>query len=369
LTSAVEGFAVNTPDIVDAVKRASRVAPKSGSSFDTCQGLQFEIQGTSLVVKASDGDTNYRQQIPLIKASTTMLPFRLPSRVLASYMGQLPTGEGSVCEVTRELNAPRVAIATEVSSGQFGVIVTDGFPQFTAFAEDLSFTDVEGLADQLGRVSWACSRDSVPLDGVHFDGEWLVATNRSVIARVRCPIELEEPVTAPLASVASALTGYKGPVRLAISDRLHLSPDDDIEVSTTLYTQPYPDVQEAIERLCEGGRPTQINRDALIAALGRIISLVSEDRYTPADFTVDGHELRITAEISSLGRVEEVIVMEDDLQGEPLTLRLNPKMIRHALESAGGVNVTVEWPESEGFKPVRISNGSTFEAVVMIIKR
>lgn len=351
---------VDTPDLIDAVSRAARVSPKRGAAFDIAAGIQFEVAPPWLLVKASDLDVTYRQRVKLLGQDGALEAFRLPAAVLAAWMVQLPTGEGSQVEMRVERN--KVNVASEASKAQFTRIEGTSFPQFNEF-DPTDLTEVDSLGLRLRQVSWACDRDSVPLSGVHIDGEFLFGTDKAKMARVDCIVPVDRPVTAPLSTVASALRGNNGPVAMAVQDeKLLLMPDADTQITSTLYGAEYPDVR-ALEPRVANNTPTKVSRSSFQAALGRILALCKSERYPLMEMHIDGVELHLSTEIDELGRVEEVVTLETGLLGE-FSIKFTPTLLTGALEACTSETVTFSWPESP-LMPIKIEDGRGFQCIAM----
>jgi len=358
-----EQFTMNTPDLIDAVSRAARIAPKRGHEFDVAAGIRFSTEGGKLVVKASDLSTNYRQQAPLLEGDFE--PFRCPSGVLANWISHLPTGEGSVTQVRLLRDEQRVTFTSETSKAKFGLIMGESFPEFKVFGGG-ELAEVDGLAERLRQVSWACHRDSIPLSGIHIDGDFLVGCDTAKIAEVECVVPVDRPVTAPLTGVANALRGNRGPVGIRVDDRfLYLAPDPDIQITTTLYEASYPNIQFLRDKTTENVE-TQVVADAMQAALARINSLCSAERYPTVTMQLDGTAMRLSASIEELGEVEELLEFEVGLNDQKIEVNFTPTTLAEIGAAANGTLLTVAWPKNlDPLQPLRITDKAGFNCIAM----
>lgn len=357
-------FIVNTPDLVDAVRKASRIAPKRGHAFDVAAGVQFSNEGGALVVKASDLDTHYRQEI-VVPALNEFDPFRVPSAVLAGWVAHLPTGESSQTTVAVDPATKKAKFVSETSKAEFSLILGDSFPKFAKFDVD-ELTEVEGLGQHLRRVSWACHKDSVPLCGVHIDGERLVGCDTARMAEVLCSVPVDHPVTAPLTGVANALSGHLGAVGLAVKEgRLHLAPDAETQITTTLYEVPYPNV-ERLRTITESNVETTVDVGTLKDALARISSISARERYPLVTMRLDGTSMRFQLSIAELGDVEELFEFNKGLDGDSINMMFTPGSLLEMANASTSATLTIAWPEDlSGLKPIRVTDGQGFTCIAM----
>ena len=358
---------VDTPDLIDAVQKANSIAPKRGSAFDKAAGIRFEVQPPFLLVKATDLDTSYRCQVLLVHHGENLPePFRVPASVLAAYLTQLPTGEESTTVITPAPADHKVTFESGDCRARFTTITGDSFPMIDEF-DTTDMAEVDTLAAQLRRVSWACSRDSVPLDGIHISGSQLVGCDHSKIAVVDCPVPVDEPVTAPLAGVTAALRGHKGPVTMAVLDKkLLLMPDPDVQFATTLYAAAYPKV-DMLLGLAEGNTSTWVHRAVLDEALARINALCGGERYPVMNIELFDDQLALEADIKELGRVEEAVTLEHGLPpGDEISIRLDPAKLASAIGATSSPTIEITWPVGRPNKPIQVRDERLGYSVVLM---
>lgn len=357
-----EGFTANTPDLIDAIMKASRIAPKRGYAFDIAGGIRFESLGDKIVVKASDLDTNYRQEIP---GEGDFESFRIPSSVITSWVAALPTGEGSQINITISRDEQKVSFFSETSKATFSLVTGESFPEFEEY-DPSALGEIDNFAGRLRQVSWACHRDSVPLSGVHIDGDYLVGCDQARMAEVECSVPVDAPVTAPLTGVSSALRGHKGPVGVAVSDKkLYLSPDHDTQITSTLYEAVYPDIG-TLRKMVEGVRETSVLSDVLTASMSRINALCSQERYPAVEMSLEGTSMHLRATVSELGDVEEMLEFETGLGSDSIALKFTPTTLADIATAADGSVITIGWPgDLSPLKPIRVTDGQGFNCIAM----
>jgi DNA polymerase III sliding clamp (beta) subunit (PCNA family) len=357
---------VDTPDLMDAVRKAATVSASRGAARDIAAGIQFSVQNNKLLVKATDLETTYRCEVDLIElVGLAPEPFRLPAAVMAKYLAQLPMGQDSRITIT-----PRYDLKVELECGEcratFSTITGDSFPLIDAFDVD-QMGEVDGLAHRLRQVSWACHADSEPLSGIHIDGKRLIGCDKAALALVDCVVPVDLPLTAPLSGVAAALRGHNGPMSMALrGNKLLLVPEPDTQFGTTTYATQYPNVQPLID-LTQSNRVTLVSKEYLEAALSRINALCAGERYPRLDIMVDGNKINLESRVDQLGLVEDAAFMEDELE-DVLEISFNPSTFATAVSHASSTTLLIAWPNSDtGF--VRIEDGAGYTAVLCPIKR
>ena len=362
---------VDTPDLMDAVRKAATVSAARGAARDKAGGIQFEVQPPDLLIKATDLETTYRCAIPLVNFEGHLPdPFRLPAAILAKYLAQLPMDPGSRVTITFRNFDSKVQLECGASKATLAVIAGE-FPTINAF--DLSgLGEVDGLAHKLRQVQWACHPDSEPLSGVHIDGKRLIGCNQASLATVACEVPVDEPLTAPLGGVTAALRGHAGPMGLALQGRkLLLVPEPSTQFGTTTYATSYPDIDQVIAHT-NSNRVTLISKELLSGALARINAMCSDERYPRLDIYIEGKTINLETHVDQIGKVEDVAYMEDELEYE-LDFSLNPETLATAVGHASSTTLLIAWPpesltqQSKGF--VRIEDGNGYLACLAPIKR
>lgn len=360
-------FTVDTPDLIDAVQKANSIAPKRGPAFDRAAGIRFEVQPPYLLVKATDLDTSVRCQIRLAHHGEQLPePFRVPAGILAAYLTQLPTGENSQTEITPWPDDHKVTFESGDCRARFTTITGDSFPAIDAFDMD-DLREVDGLAGRLRQVSWACERNSVPLDGIHIDGSRLVGCDHSKIALVECAVPVDSAVTAPLAGVTAALRGHSGPVSIAVIDqKLLLVPEPDVQFATTLYAAEYPAVDQVVS-LAEGNTPTIVQQSVLGEALARINALCAGERYPKMTIELFDDQLMLECDITEIGRVEETLELEQGLPADgSISIALDPSKLAEAVNATSSTTIEITWPVGRPNKPIQINDRRAGYSVVLM---
>lgn len=357
------GFTVDAADLIDAVTKAAVVSPSRGAAFVISAGILFELQGEKVLVKATDAETKYRAEIPALAPNGSPEPFRVPSTVVSGWLSRLPTSANSTVTFVVRPEQAKVEISCGKSNAKFTLIQDDTFITIDAF-DPSSLLEVPDLAGKLRRVSWACG-SKPPLDGIHIDGSKIVAVGHGGAAWVEAQVPVTAPITAQFSAVSMALRGHSGSVSLGVEGtRLHLMPDAVTQYSTSIYAQPFPNV-DLVTPSDDALNWTEIDKTALSQALGRINALAGQDKEIGSvDILVDGDQLFCEATVDEYGRVEEDLGFNVPHESDSLQVRFNPRLLQHAIDNCGGSISRIGWQESN-IKPIKITDGHGYTVVLM----
>lgn len=358
-------FTCETATLTDAVQRAARVAPTKGDAWDKAGGIQIELVGKTVVLRATDLQVTYLQRV-----STDGAPdddgetiWRLEASLLSRFMATLPMGEGSRVTLSDTDNS-RVLLECGLTTATFTRIMGDSFPQWDAF-HPADLVDVPDLAFRLKQVAWAVDRDSAPLDGIHINGKELIGCDRAKMAFAACDVPVDEPITVPMSSVASAIRDSGALAMRVEDDKLLVMPDEDTQVTSVVYAQPYPDVGRVRDLVANAPHETKLPILATLNVLQRAMTMCQGERYPLARFTfIDASSLQVTIDVPELGVVEDYVEI-DGGPDEEFIIWFTPDNIVNALTQCGGNTATLRFgPTNMSPFEIKGDNG-VFECVIM----
>lgn len=357
-------FVVDTPDMIDAVRRAASIAP---SHDEHLSGVRIEVQGSHVLVKACDRETTYRAQIPLRSSEGIIDPVRLPASVLSAYLQRLPVTTDSTVEFVILNDERMVRIGTQDCRLKLHVVEdTETFPTINAFDPD-GLVEVEALASKMNQLTWACDRKQPPYDGIHLSGTYLETTDKFSMARVACHIPLDRPITAPLTGATESMRGYKGSVHLGVrDDKLLVMPDPDLQFRSVVYQLPWPPTARVYDLIMESNRQTVVDKRPILEALSRVQALSSEQKSPRVMVHAFENWMNLEVDVPQVGKVSESIDLTQSIDGEPLKFGIKPSVWSRALEAAETDQVTIGWP-TQLRHPMYLSDGRGFEAAIALI--
>lgn len=358
--------------LADAIIKAARIAPNKGAAFDKAAGIHMEVRpdDKAVIVKATDLEVTYRQIVPVqeVKADRVLF-WRVPSNLLSGLMSQINVGGGSTITLVDPGDS-----AIRIISGNLKVKLQmqdpADFPNWEPFNSD-NMADANDFAQKVAQVSWACAKkNNQILSGVHIDGESLIGCDTNVAAIVPCKVPLQKEVTVPLWTVTPILAKASD-VRLAATDKtLNIHLDKETQATSRLLEGAYPNVK-GLHRTDYTGK-VKFHRAATLEAVNRLLVVAREDRKMPTvKLTFNPGLVRTCTfdlQVEDKGRIQDTIEVTGTYD-EPFEIYFTPSLFVPAIESSKEDQVEMEYGHPErtlaSMKPVRISDGTGYEALVM----
>lgn len=353
--------------LVSALNKAASVSPKKGAAFDKAAGVVLEVRGSSespiVVVKATNLDVYYMEWIEAVEIDGPDESWRIPSHMFASIIGSLPLGSGQT--VTLESENRKLSLKSGRMKSKFNLIDVEYYPPWSSFdPEDL--TEVKGLGKRLKQVEWAASKtmNEIPLSGIHFDGEYLITTDRYRLAKVPLSIEGIEPFTIP-AGVFGTLFTNTDEVSIGASDRqVLIMPDEYTQIRAIMYDSEYP----AVGRLMKTDQPVRIKvkKQSLLEVINRATLIVGHERFPTLKLFFGKGEIAAFMENPEVGMLGDVAPLGDSqAQHDRVEIRYTPKNILDAIENAPSEEISIGYDPSEPSRPMHIEGGSGYNVWVV----
>lgn len=325
-----------TTTLADALTKAARVAPKAGPAFSSAAGLLLEINTNvdePLVVKATDNEVTYRQRINALDVNGEPITWRVPV-----LLAEIVTGMTGA-EVT--LNVDEKTGRLEVKSGRKKArlpLVTGGtFPVINKFDPKL-VAQVDDLAHRIGQVQWCTMKDlGTPcLAGINITGTELRTTDREKAVTVPCVMPVTQHITVPLTVVATMI-GQLSELKVGADEHhLLLMPDDDTQITSTIYSGDFPTV-ERIQRADHSVIVT-LSKAEVVAAIQAMQSIAKEDKLPVLRLTFGDGVVGLYVSGGEIGELEDEVSCEGN--GEGFVLYVTPRNFLGAVTNAGVDRVT-----------------------------
>lgn len=368
--------------ISDAVQKAARVAPSKGPAFDRAAGIIFEIhqEDKTVIVKSSDLDVSYRQEVSFLSSEGEDLTWRMPSVLLSKLFASLPMGSGAQVQFIDKQDGSGVYIKSGKFVGKLSLMDANTFPSVEMFGTD-GMLPANEFASRAEQVAWAAEskRDSA-LGGVHIDGENIVGCDKYALAIVPCEIPVETPVTVPLSNIAGLLKGASDVRLKATKEHLQLSLDAETQAQALLVSPElkYPPYRKLMREPEECFGTMIVNKTEFKEALTRQMSLVATEKQPrlSIEWSGDGmfKEVILDVNVPQVGRFREAIMAlereENMTFDSKFSQTYTPSKVVQACEVARGDLLIMSFGSKDEYsdkKPLRLADASGFVCFIMPI--
>lgn len=341
----------------EAINRANRVSPKKGPAWDKAHGIIIEHDPAvgDVVIRSTDLQVYYREIInDVIKVESTE-PFiwRLDAGLFDGVIRNLPI-EG---ELTMKQGEGDTHVNLKCGRKKANLILmpdTDSFPSLEFPEVDERFINANGLGNSLKQVGWACDATSPLLQGVHFDGETIVATDKYKSVKVPFQLDCSQPFTVPLAMLSGVLSNLPGEFRLyAADDKMHLAIGEEIQITTTVLDGEFPPVRKLKEE--DFKYSVEVPRQELSDMISNQLVLVQRERFPRVQFDLENNELMVAMFIPSVGDMEDFISVP--WPHEPLHIEFTPDYVIKALSGSNAKTVELNFDSSKAAMVIKDNEG------------
>ena len=360
--------------LASAVARAARVAPTKGTAFDKAAGILMTVRPDDVNVACDVRSTNL--EVDLVEAVDTIgidsteteIRWRLPSALLSGLMSALPVGTGKTVTFRQERNTIHIDSGKMKASLQ--LLPSADYSTWDRFDPE-GLQPVEGFAQRIASVSWACAKDSIPLSGVRIDGEYLLATDRYRMARVPCKVPVAEPITVPLDVLGPILRTVEDAKVEATSRHLRIMPDAYTQIKAILFDADYPQVERVMNMDADFDAAVIVDREALRSAIQRIMVVTARgDRYPLIRLTFTPDAIGLFTRAESIGEIEDEIDAEPDTDLTPdgsmeFVVHFTPNFLSDALGGTDKPKVKISFTSTSPRRMVKFTDNEGYEAWVM----
>lgn len=331
-----------TATIADAVGKAARIAPSKGVAFDKSAGIVLEIEpGSGIVVlRASNLEVTYREEVRALEVGDEAARWRLPSELFADVLAGLPIGSGASTSLTADPKSGWIHLKSGRRRSRFSQIHGD-FPEFPKF-DDTGLEAVPDFAMRVKQAAWAADKAQPPWSGVHIDGETITATDRYRLVRVPCAVPIEQPITVPMTILTPILRDTMMTRLKAEERRLLLMPDEYTQITSAIFDATYP-TKERLEGVARKDFMAQIelDRQEFLDTLSAMLVMVKSERYPRMHMDFHAGELQLFMQVPDKGEIEDTI--EVAYSGEDFHIEVTPQYLTHALNASSRPKVTMKF--------------------------
>lgn len=366
--TAISTITFETAAFADVIKKAEKVAPKKGAAFDKAAGIliQFDPAGVPLaVVKATNLNLFSMEWVNVADMSGEPATWRLPSFLLAHVVSSLPIDSGKTVTMYSEASGHNTII--HLKSGRtkvrFHPIDHVYYPPWGAFDPDHMFP-ANDLGGRISQVEWAASGSDATLSGVYLDGEYAIATDKFRLARVPLLIpELEEPIVIP-SGVLGSILRPTGETQIGSSGQmLHIMPDEHTQIKSVIMDVKYPNVSKITSR--EFDNSILLSRDALIAAINRVLPFGAGDRVAPLKMFFGRGEIAVFMQNEEVGQIGDVVEVPGYADHDRFESHFTPKNLMDALNKSPNDKISLMYNVGQGKGLFKVDDNAGYEAWVM----
>lgn len=352
--------------IQDVIGKAVKIAPTRGSKFEKAAGILITIDADkrTVSVQATDTEVFYTEFVDFVDIEGPSTKWLIPSQVLGGVCSGLQIGSGKQITWTSE-DGRILNMASNKLRVKLNMMQTHHYPEWDSFDPD-ELEMVTGFGDLVTLVMWAAAKDSdPPMSGVHFNGDFVVATDRYRLVRV--PLDSDaiyKPITVPVNSFVP-LGKILHDARVGVIDgHLCMMPDDSTQIKTVIYGGDYVSYERVFD--FEHSNSLEIKRTPLIEMMNRAMVMTGAERVPTLRMYIGQEEVACFMEQQELGMLGDVIDVPGQAAHKRIKLKFTPKNIIEALSNAPSEKVTIHYnTDLTKTKPVKIDGGSGYIAMVM----
>lgn len=364
MTSVV--FEVAT--IADAIRKAERVAPRTGQAFDKAAGIVFDIAPATaapVVVRATNLDVYSMEWVDVLEADGEATSWRMPSGLLAAVVGSLPIGSGKTVKFQEVSSGhhSQVVVTSGRMTAKFNLMRVDYYPEWGAFDPDRLAMSAD-IGGRIQQVEWAAGKGEPPINGLHMDGERILATDRYRLAMADLPIPgLEEPITVP-AGVLGSVLKQVGDIRIGVDgEQLLIMPDEHSQFRVIMYGVKYPGMGKVINK--EFSHSIEINRNSLTDVMKRASNFSGAERDPMLTCYLGKEEFAVMLTNDEVGLLGDVVEIPGQAEHDRFKVCFTPKNIIDPIEKAPSDKITLHYNYGEPKAPFKIDGGSGYIAFAM----
>jgi DNA polymerase III sliding clamp (beta) subunit (PCNA family) len=273
---------VENASFADVIKKANSVAAAKGEAFDKAAGIVIQHDpevGTR--IRATNLELFYTEWIDAIDAPNEKVAWRVSSRFISAIAGGLPIGSGKTVTLSSEPTDGMVALRSGRITSMLPKLNVNSYPEWGVFDPD-ALTPCNGFGHAIDKVEWAAARDGgVPLSGIHFTGEMVIATNRYLLGAMPLELAAPEPFTVPGSVMAQLVKSNdtSGTTLVALdpaTKKLFVMPNQHSQIQVVTYAVPFPNIEPIFAR--RGESTLRVGKQDLLSLLQRTESLSNIDR-------------------------------------------------------------------------------------------
>lgn len=355
--------------LADAVQKAAIFQASKGSGFDKAGGIVIEVAPmVGARIRATDLNVTFDQNVATISVAgdSESATWRVPA-LLSTVLSKIPIVTGATVTLSSTDGDPNLHIISGKSKGRLKMFDASlGFPEWDRFDVD-GLGLVENLPAIVQRIVWAADEKFGVLGGICIDGEWAYATDKNVAAKAPLTFPHDDTfdyVTVPVQMLHPVISKYPELHVGVAENKLLVGVDQDTQLTVNVFGDRFPidGMRSFFSQVFT--HAVSLDRDTLLGALDRLAPIGGTDSMprVRVSFNADG-----TLDLSSTGesgKWEDTIDIVSD--GE-LKTAFKADYLKKAVGGANAGAIRIHH-NAKALNPVKITDGSGYEALVMAIK-
>lgn len=355
-----------TATLADAVKKANQIAPSKGQAFDAAAGFVIEIHPAPMptIFRATNLEIFSMEWVDVVSVEGDPTKWRVPAALFNQVVGSLPIGTGKMVTLEEKVQGfqRQLHLTSGRTKARFNLLDESYYPKWEAFDPDDLFP-VKDLGGRIAMVDWAASKSDIPMNGVHLDGKYAVATDRYRLATA--PLELSdflEPVTIP-AKILSQVLRQTGEVSIGREgNQLLIMPDEHSQIRSVIYAEQYPNTK----KIREMGFPNmvEIRKEEFLEILNRAAGFAGGDRIPNLKLFIGKEEIAVMMNNEEVGLLGDVLDVPGQCDHPRVEVMFTPKNIIEAVANVPNDKLQFHY-DPDSMRVVYVDGNSGYEAWVM----
>lgn len=352
--------------IQDVIGKAAKIAPTRGSAFDKAAGILVSVDANeqTITVRSTDTDVYYLEVVDVVSIEGDSVEWLLPSITLGAVCSKLPIGSNK--QITWQDEGSTLKFTSGKMRGKLQLMRPEYYPVWEPFDPD-GLELVSGFGGRVEMVTWAAAKGDPPTSGVHFDGEFAIATDQYRLVRVPCVADpIYKPITVP-AAIFSPIARQLVDVRLAVQGEfLCMMPDDHTQIKAVIYGQDYLKT-EAIFAL-QHTDVLKCKKGPLLEMIERASVMTGSERAPLLKVFIGKEEIACYMEQAEVGMLGDIIDVPGFAEHDYVSINFTPKNLIDAISHAPSDEIELHYHQDRTGrrpKPIKVDGGSGYTALVM----
>lgn len=350
--------------LTDSLKKASQIAPVKGNQLEKFAGLLLEIlpetdeTAATVILRATNGDVFYREWITPNSIEGDPITWRLPSKLVANVVAQLP--QSKVVRFEDSEDVSRVEITCGKLKATTRKMIPDTYPDWDYIDQDEMF-QMPGFGQTLEEVGWAVANDHPPFNGIRITDEMMFGCDKYRLARAPLELDLPEPITVP-ASVLAPIIKHVVDTKVMVTEHhLCLMPNDRTEILCTIFGEEYPSVDRIINT--EFTHSIEFDKSVVKDILDRVMAAGSKDRQYGLDVII-GEETLEVGITDEDHQINDSLYIEGQADHNLTHFSFSPMNFTEPISKAPNGTITLKYTAGNPKKMVKFEADGMFEVWV-----
>jgi DNA polymerase III sliding clamp (beta) subunit (PCNA family) len=351
--------------IRDVIRKAGRIAPTKGSSFDRAAGIVIVVDADTdqVTVKSTNIEVYYMEIVDAVSIEGPSVTWRIPSSLLDGVCNKLPITSGAMITFD-DSTASEILLSTGRMRARIRLIDATYYPRWDPF-DPSQLSKVSDFGARLQQVQWAASKSQLPpITGINLNGTHAGATDRFRLAITPCEIpQLVEPITIP-ATTFTPMMKTLGEVMIGQEEgQILVMPDESTQIRAVIYAEKYPPIGTMFRR--NESHAVILKKEYLLDMIDQAMVFGARDRSPLLKIILGQQELAVLIEDQEMGLLGNVMDLAGQADHARHLIGMTPDNLADALRAAPNPDVSIYYILDQPRTPLRIDGGSGYEVLLM----